>query len=182
MFAPKPCRCYADGRIKTGHRPCPDASWTLPSEMLSSPRCRDRLEDTTSDGGVWSEERSKTTLSQPCNKATITVCQILGVTTLTLVLYRASGGRLRTAGTDASATEPAQLARPVRCPVAAPLPGSVAERRPRGPTASEPCSPLVPVQACRRRHSQSSGRPRRASWGCAWRWKGYRQSTACECK
>lgn len=45
------CCFYLQNHIK----PCSKASWTRPSEILTRPRWRERLEETTSEGAVWSE-------------------------------------------------------------------------------------------------------------------------------
>lgn len=53
------------GRNSNKYKPCSIASWTLPSQILTRPRCRERLEETTSDGGTWSEgEKEKSELDE----------------------------------------------------------------------------------------------------------------------
>ncbi len=164
---------------------CPPASrrsWTLPSQILTRPWCRERLEETTSDGGTWSEgEKEKSLHIKPYQSLLVSPCEHTESQqydcehwrgSAGLILYRASGGRLRTPGKGPWATQLVQSARPALSPVSAPSPGSgggsVAAGRPEGPTASGPCSPPAPAPACRPSHSQSCGCPRRASWGCVW--------------
>lgn len=42
-------------------KPCSTASWTLPSQILTRLWCRDRLEETTSNAGTWSEGQNRQT-------------------------------------------------------------------------------------------------------------------------
>lgn len=94
-----------------------------------------------------------------------------------LVLYQASGGRLRTVVKCPWATQPASLAHPATSPVSVQPPGAGggpgAAGRPEGPTASGPCSPPGPPPACRPSHSQSFGPPCWAFWGGVWKQKAY---------